>query len=415
MGLLVSCQPAFIHMPCTNLIPRSHANSIDKFPNGDYLMSARHSYSLYRISGVNGSIIWQFDGTGERESDFKWIGDGHFLGQHDARMLASNGTHTLISIMDNALGPGIPRSNNPMSRGLVISLREDEMTASVVATFDHPEGRYALGRGNMQLLPNDNAFVGWSVDAAHSEFTPDGECIMHARMPAGLKTYRSYKYEWVGQPKSPPDVMSNAIVFKGTIITTAYVSWNGATEVATWNLYKTNADGDVMELIATRQKEGFETSITHKGLASYIMVEGVDANGKRLGISNVIKTAAPADLNSLSPAVVAENKWQTDHSQGVLVESRRGLFDNFSNPFVAFLSGIFFCAAALYTIRALKGMRRKGGSVQSWWLPNQYERLASYNSDAGDEESQEEHKLNKLGEMKEIPPKYEEDYEEDSR
>ena len=134
-------------------------------------------------------------------SDFKWIGDGQFGGQHDARCHTQNETHMLISLMDNANGPGEPRITNDYSRGLLISLRTDSdpMTAQIVAHYDHPWKSYAPARGNFQTLPNGNAFIGWSIRALQSEHRPDNKLLMEANLKPGLKTYRSYKFPWVGK------------------------------------------------------------------------------------------------------------------------------------------------------------------------------------------------------------------------
>ena len=101
--------------------------------------------------------------------------------------------------MDNAIGPGTPRTNNDFSRGLVLALRIDRepMRVQVVSHLDNLYGLYAMARGNCQVLPNGNAFMGWLDEAFHSEHTPDGKVIMEADLPSRLKTYRSYKYPWV--------------------------------------------------------------------------------------------------------------------------------------------------------------------------------------------------------------------------
>ena len=63
------------------LICARHANSVDKFPDGDYLFSGRHSDTVYKISHKDGSIVWRLSGRGEN-GNFE-LSD-HFSGQHDA-------------------------------------------------------------------------------------------------------------------------------------------------------------------------------------------------------------------------------------------------------------------------------------------------------------------------------------------
>ncbi len=62
-----------------------------------------------------------------------------------------------------------------------------------------------------------------------------------------------FKSNWTGYPTTDP-----AIVINGTSI---YVSWNGATEVATWNLLGSN-DGSTVTSLLNTTTAGFETMVT---------------------------------------------------------------------------------------------------------------------------------------------------------
>ncbi|KAK3047787.1 hypothetical protein LTR09_010762 [Extremus antarcticus] len=220
-----------------------HLNSIDKFPDGDYLLSSRHTNTLYKISHKDGSIVWRLEAD---HGDFKYLNDdAKFRRQHHARVVSQNETHSLITVFNNARGDG--RSEHPLSEastGLLLSLRTDTnpMTADVAAKFDRPGGKYTAARGSVQMLDNGNAFVGWAKHSLQSEHAPDGRTLMQAQFKReGANTYRAYKYEWVGRPQQPPDVHSATIESKkDKVNTVVHVSWNGATEVHTWNLYKTN-------------------------------------------------------------------------------------------------------------------------------------------------------------------------------
>ena len=117
-----------------------------------------------------------------------------------------------------------------------------------------------------------------------------------------------------------------------------HVSWDGATEMASWDLYKTTKQGDARELVAFRWRDGFDTALTRDGYASYIVVEGIDNHGKSLGSSRGVNTIEPTNL--LAPNVVAEAKWQEDHSNG------HGSWP-FDSPVVMFFWVITFCMAAL--------------------------------------------------------------------
>ena len=307
--------------------------------------------------------MWRFGG---KNSDFEWTDDGHFLGQHHARFYSQNETHLLISLFDNANGPFEPPENNDCSRGLLIALNTDAMTAQMVQHFDHPQRGFAKSRGSMQMLPNGNAFVGFAEHGFQSEHTPDGKCILEADMPSGLKTYRNYKFTWTGRPKQQPDVVSSAVeIDGGWIVTTAYVSWNGATEVASWNLYKTTKDGKFTELVASALRDGFETALIYQGYASYVMLEAIDREGNSLdmGKSYVVKTHEPHDL--LAPDVVAEAQWLGAHS------GMKGTNRIFTPTFVFLLFALgiaigILAAACAYKFRHL------------WWRGAWWQRSHTY-------------------------------------
>lgn len=289
-------------------------------------MSGRRTYTLYKISRKTGKILWRLGG---KKSDFDWIGDDdkdwHFAGQHDARCLSQNATHMIVSMMDNAHGPGTPKTSGPFSRGLLLSLRTDVKppTAEILAHLDHPHGGYAKGRGNYQTLANGNGFMCWTDEALQSEHAPNGDLLMEAKLISGLKTYRSYKFPWVGTPSAPPDVHSATLLVDGNMKTVVHVSWNGATEVARWNLYKSTAGGGSMELVSTTLRQGFESTLVYRGYAAFVLVEGVDGSGKRLGISKVVKTVLPP--SNLHPAVVKEAQWLQEHDfEGQEISSVEG-------------------------------------------------------------------------------------------
>lgn len=59
-----------------------HMNSLDKNSDGDYLVGARHTSAVYKVSGIDGSIIWILsDGP---ESNFALV-DFTIWGAHHAR------------------------------------------------------------------------------------------------------------------------------------------------------------------------------------------------------------------------------------------------------------------------------------------------------------------------------------------
>ena len=285
-----------------------HCNSVDKSVDGDYFLSARHTDTIYKISKKDGSIIWRLGGL---QSDFD-MGGLKFSRQHNIRFRGHNGTHIMISFLDNAKGRDSQEPTHEFSRGLLIALDEKEMIATVVAEYNHPDGagNYAPKRGSYQALPNGNVFMGWSSQALQSEHVADGTIVMEARLlPGWLGSYRNYKFPFVGRPLSLPTVYSAAYgnEDKESARTIVHVSWNGATEVATWNFYKTIASDEVRELIGSMHRTGFETMLKCDGYASYIAVEGLDRDGVVLGNSSVFKTVPHPNMTAA--AVRKEGMW----------------------------------------------------------------------------------------------------------
>ena len=290
-----------------------HANSIDKTPEGDYLYSCRHCDAIYKISHKTGEIMWRLGG---KQSDFEMIDDLRFTRQHHIRFRGYNGTHTMVSMMDNALGQDRQEPSFNFSRGLILALDEtnEHKTASIVTQYDHPEGEghYCNRRGNLQVLPNGNVLMGWSERGQMSEHLADGTIIMRAYFsPRWLGTYRSYKQEFVGWPARRPDAAAEAedVNSDGGTQTTVYASWNGATEVSTWNFYKTNPLGHHEVSLGSAKKVGFETSLLYDGFAKYVVAEAVHRNGTVLGRSKVVTTSIDDDSTE---AVEAEEQWQAD-------------------------------------------------------------------------------------------------------
>ena len=138
----------------------------------------------------------------------------------------------------------------------------------------------------MQVLSNGNAFINWADDSRISEHTSDGSIIaFEAWLPAHVDTYRAFKFPWIGRPKLPPDV--HAEVVWGShhhMDTTVSMSWNGATEVDKWAIHGIDADGKPVH-IATVPRAGFETTLTHAGLATNVYADALDRHGTVLGTS----------------------------------------------------------------------------------------------------------------------------------
>lgn len=323
-----------------------HSNAIDKFADGNYLFSARHSDTIYKISADDGSILWRLHGHGGERSDFD-MGNLNFSRQHHARIHEQNETHTIITFLDNAVGADQQPATSQWSRALTVSLREDlePMTAEIIASYDHPKQRHSFRRGSYQVLPDGNVFVGWSERGLMSEHTADGEIVMQAELePAKLGSYRAFKFPWTSKPDYPPDVHSETFSTSNSTSTVVHVSWNGATEVATWNLFKTDAAGKRALEVSSVPRSGFETRFEHMGYAKYVFVQAIDRHGGVLGKSDVIETLTDTDLSS--DILAQENAWlqgEDDSTEPSSNGSSNGILSIITgNSFATFGGGIIF-------------------------------------------------------------------------
>lgn len=269
----------------------SHINSVDKFSNGDYLVSARHTDCIYRISGKDGSILWQMGG---RNSTIEVAGF-NFSAQHDARILSEERNQLRISFFNNGWN-GITATRD-VSTAMVITI--DHPTSPTTARLVHErlplQGGLARHQGTVQTLPNGNTFVSWGQIAEFSEFTADGKRILDvAFVDVEAHVYRVVKAPWQGFPDTLPDLYLYART-KGEPAH-FYMSWNGATEVVAWKVYSADGQGEgdaTGSLLGKVEKNGFETHFESQKHVSAGFVEALDKDGQVLGLSKVQPLLVP--------------------------------------------------------------------------------------------------------------------------
>lgn len=388
---------------------------MDKFADGNYLISTRHSDTIYKISALDGSILWRLHGHGGPRSDFT-MNNLNFSRQHHARIRSENSTTTILTFLDNALGADHQKATSAWTRALRIALRTDvsPMTATLLSSYDHPKHRFAFRRGSFQPLPdNANAFICWSEHALQSEHAADGTLLQTAELQyPPLGTYRAFKFPWTARPTTSPDVVAACQEPDGGPLETAtwiHMSWNGATEVKSWNVWKTdsltgNGNGRKV-LLASVDKQGFETEVVYGGYAAYVFVEAVDAENNTLSRSRVVETTPPANLSS--PAVEEEKTWlaendSNNNNDGAAGQLRAKAQAVFFSPLMAFVGGVvcglFGFAGAVVL---LKRRAARGGVLPSWFpaalAPRRMPGGQKYTPvDPGEAESWDETKLRRL-------------------
>jgi hypothetical protein len=269
-----------------------HINSIDQFPDssGDLLVSGRNVSAVYRVSRSTGKIVWTLGGM---DSTFPQGGNTRFAFQHDARVLAGESG---VSLFDDA-----DPSPEKQSWGKVFNLDVTTSTVSLRHEFNYvgpdaaPSPAYSPNQGNNQLIGNGGHFVQWGDFNYFTGFAPSGSSLVPATflqglLPTDTTSYRSFMFDWVG---TPPVSDLALVVLPGSSSGSfvAFVSWNGATEVESWQLAAGTSSGSLTS-VAHVPKAGFETSIpfAYTGATAF-SVTGIDAAGNVLGTSAVVSSS----------------------------------------------------------------------------------------------------------------------------
>jgi len=265
--------PAESCMPLGEPYDYAHVNSIDVLPDGNLLVSARHTCALYKIHRRTGRVLWRLGG---RRSDFTLQGAARFWWQHDAR-LAADGR---ITVFDNGAGPVRTESQ---SRGLALEVDWRRRRVRLARAYRHRHQILADAMGNVQRLATGNVVVGWGLAPVLSEFAADGRLLGDFRLPAGSGSYRGFRCPWEAVPGDPP--VGAAI--PGASGTTLYASWNGATTAASW-LLSVGSDPAAVRPVATVPRSGFETAIALGATSGYAVLTALDASGRPLASSRPV-------------------------------------------------------------------------------------------------------------------------------
>ena len=251
-----------------------HINSIDVDHDGNLLVSARNTWSVYKVERKSGEVLWRLGG---KNSDFEMGPGTRSAFQHDARR-HQDGT---ISIFDNGAHPKVHEE----SRGIVVELDEEKMSAKLVREYTSPQKRLSTSQGNMQILPNSNVLIGWGSGPFITEFSHDGQPLLDAHYPPDGESYRAFCFPWSGYPIEDPAVAVERLSAEKVKL---YASWNGATEVESWEVLA-GPHPDRLELAGAVPRDDFETAMLVQTSHSYFAVRAKEHSGRVLGTSAPVK------------------------------------------------------------------------------------------------------------------------------
>jgi hypothetical protein len=242
---------------------------------GSVLLSSRNTWTLYDVDERSGQIRWRLGGE---HSSFK-LGPGtRTYWQHDAEWQPGG----LISVFDNGSDP--PKEKQ--SRGLLLDPNPQTHTVTLVKQFTNPtKTLLASSQGNTLSLPGGDWLMGYGGLPNFTEYDSSGHVLLDGTLGKNVQDFRTYVYPWNGQAPGVPSVVA-APTAGGTIAVA--VSWNGATEVASWQVLA-GASPSALAPVATAAKNGFQTGITAPAAGPYVAVRALSASGATIATSATVK------------------------------------------------------------------------------------------------------------------------------
>jgi hypothetical protein len=109
--------------------------------------------------------------------------------------------------------------------------------------------------------------------------------LFSAAYPTESESYRTFRFPWSGQPTDDPAIAAELGADDEVRI---YASWNGATEVDSWQVL-VGAAPDRLEALASAPRQGFETVITVRTTEPYVGLQAMNGSGRVLGTTSAFK------------------------------------------------------------------------------------------------------------------------------
>ncbi len=252
-----------------------HINSISPGTSGDVLLSSRNTWTLYDVSIDGGGVRWRLGG---RHSSFKQGAGTQFYWQHDSEWQPGG----LISMFDNGSDP--PKEKQ--SRGLLLRPDIAAHTVTLVKQFTNPtKTLLAESQGNTLSLPGGDWLMGYGGLPNFTEYDSSGHVLLDGTLGKEVQDFRTYLAPWSATAPGRPTALAKAA---GAGSLSVAVSWNGATNVASWRVLA-GASATTLAPVATAAKSGFQTTIGASTAGPYVAVQALDSSGNALGTSATVK------------------------------------------------------------------------------------------------------------------------------
>jgi hypothetical protein len=171
----------------TSVVNLQHFNALDVAPNGDYLVTARHMDSVFRVSRATGDVLWKLGGTASKDAAplLQILGDSlnGTRRPHDARFLPDGS----VSVFDNRFD-----STGP-TRAVVYAIDTNVDTATLTRSHARTDGVTVGTMGSTRVDADGHLIVGWGANAPLvTELDENGTVVLELLGPAG-GSYRAVK------------------------------------------------------------------------------------------------------------------------------------------------------------------------------------------------------------------------------
>lgn len=228
-------------------------------------------------------------------------GNGLHADDHDFRLTAQGqALLTAYSPIEN------PSSTSGLTLDRVV--QEIDPKTGLVMREWHSLGSVPVANPrSVQLLPNGNRLLSGAGLPTFTESNRSGETVLAGRLPDGDTSFGVYRYRWAGLPGQRPAIAAVTqsqpgppcktehpgevcpLIAALVSETTVYMSWNGATGVASWRVLA-GSTRNHLEPLAGVKRSGFETNVTLPGAVAYVQAQALSATGKLLASSNIVKS-----------------------------------------------------------------------------------------------------------------------------
>jgi len=286
-GLVMWSWHALGHVPTTNteaivaggVFDPYHLNSIQAISGNRLVISMRDTSGIYEVEQAAGNILWEISPS---HNTFK-LGKGvlfHF--QHDAKLEGRKLQY--LSLFDDEAGPPF---YGP-SKGMVLRLAGK--TVKLVHTYENSHKTETVAEGGMQVMPHGEAVVSFGASQYIAEFSKrggpkkTGTLLFELEFPKGDGSYRAERFPWSATPNTKPKVVAKR---ESESEVAVYVSWNGATEVAKWEVL-VGEEANALSPVTTASWSNFETRIPVSSTDKVFEVKALNKEGHVLATSEAV-------------------------------------------------------------------------------------------------------------------------------